>query len=164
MTTFTPLFETVVRGPYDFGFPGSQAGLAAANRRYPRPQSKARSTAPLPFVLEAVDEYVRLRFSADLDISRYPEVQEAARWAEATGRSVVIVLDETVRYIDSVTLSELLLFKRRLDRKDVAVATWVVNSRLYLALKMLDVAERLNAETTEERALTVLRRAHARKG
>lgn len=118
----------------------------------------------MPFTLEAADEVVRLRFSGDLDISRYPEVCDAVRWAEATHRPILLALDETVQYIDSITLSELLLFKRRLERNEVPVATWVASGRVFVLLTITDVAERLNATTSEGHALTILRRMHVRKG
>jgi len=110
----------------------------------------------LPFAVESLDDIVRLTFRDDLDISRAHELGKALQYAtEADTRPILITLDASVRYIDSFTLSELLLFRRRLASRRFAV--YVANANIYRMLTITDVAERLNATMREEDALNTLR-------
>ena len=111
---------------------------------------------PLAFAVESLDDVVRVTFRDDLDLSRAHEVGKALQYAtEADARPVLIALDASVRYIDSFTLSELLLFRRRLGARRVALC--VANANIYRLLTITDLVERLNATMREEDALTVLR-------
>lgn len=111
---------------------------------------------PLAFSIDSLDDVVRITFRDDLDISRAHEVGKALQDAtEADARPILIALDASVRYIDSFTLSELLLFRRRLSLRCVAV--YVANANVYRTLTITDVAERLNATMREEDALNTLR-------
>jgi anti-anti-sigma factor len=111
---------------------------------------------PLAFAVESLDDVVRVTFRDDLDLSRAHEVGKALQYAtEADARPVLIALDASVRYIDSFTLSELLLFRRRLG--DRRVALYVANANIYRLLTITDLVERLNATMREEDALTTLR-------
>jgi anti-anti-sigma factor len=111
---------------------------------------------PLAFAVESLDDVVRVTFRDDLDMSRAHEVWKALQHAaEGDARPILIVLDATVRYIDSFTLSEFLLFRRRLQSRRVAV--YVADPNVYRILTITDVATRLNATMTEEDALKALR-------
>lgn len=113
---------------------------------------------PLAFAVESLDDVVRVTFCDDLDISRAHEVGKVLQYAtEADDRPVLIVLDPTVRYIDSFTLSELLLFRRRLSPSSRRVALHVANANVFRTLTITGVAERLNASMREEDALNALR-------
>jgi anti-anti-sigma factor len=110
----------------------------------------------LAFGVESLDDVVRIIFRDDLDMSRAREVGKALQGAtEADARPVLISLDASVRYIDSFTLSELLLFRRRLSSRRVAVH--VADANVYRILTITDVAKRLNATMREEDALRTLR-------
>jgi len=78
-------------------------------------------------------------------------MRNGGRYAADSDRT----LDASVRFIDSFTLSELLLFRRRLPFRRVAV--YVANANVYRMLTITDVAERLNATMREEDALNILR-------
>lgn len=111
---------------------------------------------PLVFAVESLDDVVRVTFRDDLDISRAHEVGKVLQYAtEADVRPILIALDASVRYIDSFTLSELLLFRRRLGSRRVALH--VANANVFRMLTITDVAERLNASMSEEDALNSLR-------
>jgi anti-anti-sigma factor len=111
---------------------------------------------PLAFAVESLDDVVRVTFRDDLDISSAHEVGKALQYAtEADARPILIALDASVRFIDSFTLSELLLFRRRLSFRRVAV--YVANANVFRTLTITDVAERLNATMREEVALNMLR-------
>ena len=113
--------------------------------------------APLPFVLETTEEIVRITFHGDLDISRYDEVGKALQLAMDTdSRPVLIVLDESVRYADSFTLSEMLLFRRRMQGKFRRVAVYCANANVFRTLSLTNVAERLNASMNEADAIKLL--------
>jgi len=112
---------------------------------------------PLAFAVESLDDVVRITFRDDLDISRAQEMGKALQCAtEADARPVLIAFDPSVRYVDSFTLSELLLFKRRLSPSR-RVAVHVADANIYRILIITDVAERLNATMHEEDALKTLR-------
>jgi len=107
--------------------------------------------------LETTERVVRITFRGDLDISRYDEVGKALQLAMDTdSRPVLIVLDETVHFADSFTLSEMLLFRRRLQSKFRRVAVYCVNANVYHTLTLTNVAERLNASMNEAEALRAL--------
>lgn len=111
----------------------------------------------MPFALETTDRVVRITFLGDLDISRYDQVGKALQLAMDTGtQPVLIVLDETVHFIDSFTLSEMLLFRRRLQGKFRRLALHCVNANVYHTLTLTNVAERLNATMNEAEALKAL--------
>jgi anti-anti-sigma factor len=111
---------------------------------------------PLAFAVESLDDVMRITFRDDLDISRAHEVGKALQHVtEADTRPILIVLDATVGYIDSFTLSELLLFRRRLSFRRVAV--YVANANVYRVMTITDVAKRLNATMNEADALSSLR-------
>jgi anti-anti-sigma factor len=113
---------------------------------------------PLAFAVESLDDVVRVTFRDDLDISRAHEVGKALQYAtEADTLPILIALDASVHYIDSFTLSELLLFRRRLSPSFRRVAVYVANANVYRTLMITDVAERLNASMREEDALSTLR-------
>lgn len=113
---------------------------------------------PLAFAVESLDDVVRITFREDLDISRAHEVGKALQYAtEADARPILIALDATVRYIDSFTLSELLLFRRRLLPSFRRVALYVADANVFRTLTITDVAGRLNATMREEDALKTLR-------
>jgi anti-anti-sigma factor len=116
---------------------------------------------PLAFAVESLDDVVRVTFHDDLDMSRAHDLGKALQYAtEADTRPVLIALDASVSYIDSFTLSELLLFRRRMPSRRVAVH--VANANVYRVLTITDVAERLNATMREEDALDILRGKTAR--
>jgi anti-anti-sigma factor len=107
--------------------------------------------------LETTDRVVRITFRGDLDISRYNEVVQALQLAmDADARPVLIVLDETVHFADSFTLSELLLFRRRLQSKSRRVAVYCLNATVYHTLALTKLAERLNVSMNEADALKAL--------
>ena len=111
---------------------------------------------PLAFAVESLDDVVRLTFRDDLDMSSAHEVGKALQYASETDvRPILIVLDPSVRYIDSFTLSEFLLFRRRMKSRRVAVH--VANANIYRIMTITDVADRLNATLREEDALSTLR-------
>ncbi len=111
---------------------------------------------PLAFAVESLDDVVRVTIHNDLDISRAHELGKALQHAtEADERPILIALDASVRFIDSFTLSELLLFRRRLEGRRVAV--FVTNANVFRTLTLTGVAERLNATMREEDALSALR-------
>ncbi|HEV8021752.1 MAG TPA: STAS domain-containing protein [Candidatus Lustribacter sp.] len=112
----------------------------------------------MAFAVESLDDVVRVKFRDDLDISRAHDFGKALQYAtEADHRPVLIALDASVRYIDSFTLSELLMFRRRLSPSSRRVALHVVNANVFRTLTITDVAERLNASMHEEDALKALR-------
>jgi anti-anti-sigma factor len=107
--------------------------------------------------METTDHVVRITFRGDLDISRYDEVGKALQAAMDTdSRPVLIVLDETVHFADSFTLSEMLLFRRRLQSKFRRVAVHCVNASVYRTIALTNVAERLNVSMSEAEALKAL--------
>lgn len=109
------------------------------------------------FALETTDRVVRITFRGDLDISRYDEVGKALQLAiDTASRPVLIVLGETVHFVDSFTLSEMLLFRRRLQSKFRRVAVYCVNANVYHTFALTNVGERLNATMNEAEALEAL--------
>lgn len=111
----------------------------------------------MPFALETTERVVRITFRGDLDISRYDEVGKGLQLAlESDARPVLIVLDETVTFADSFMLSEMLLFRRRLQNKFRRVAVYCMNVNVYRTLALTNVAERLNASMNEADALKAL--------
>jgi anti-anti-sigma factor len=107
-------------------------------------------------------EVQRVVFSGDLDISRYPQLRTLFAPVETGTCPVLIVLDETVGFLDTVALSELLLFTRRLQMQDRPVALHVASRQVYRTLAIAGVAERLHAALTEEEALQVLQSGRMR--
>jgi anti-anti-sigma factor len=110
---------------------------------------------PLAFAVESLDDVVRITFRDDLDMSRAHDVGKALQYvAECDTRPILITLDASVGFIDSFTLSEFLLFRRRLGSRRIALC--VANANIYRILTITDVAERLNAAMREEDALSSL--------
>jgi len=115
-------------------------------------------SSPLAFAVETTNGIVRITFRGDLDISRYSEVgQVLQRAADVESLHVLIVFDESVRFVDSFTLSELLLFRRRLALKFRRVAVFIANDKVYHMLALTNVAERLSASMNEAEAVKALR-------
>lgn len=113
---------------------------------------------PLAFAVESLDDVVRVTFRDDLDISRAHEVGQVLQYAaDADARPILLVFDATVRYVDSFTLSELLLFRRRLLPSFRRIALCVADANVYRTLTITDVAARLNATMREEETLNSLR-------
>jgi anti-anti-sigma factor len=111
---------------------------------------------PLAFAVESLDDVLRVTFHDDLDISRAHDLGKALQHVtEADARPILIALDASVRFIDSFTLSELLLFRRRLTTR--AGAVYVANANVFRTLTLTGVAERLNATMRVEDALNTLR-------
>jgi len=98
--------------------------------------------------LAASPDAQRVVFSGDLDISRYPELRRTLEPFETGTQPVVIVFDESVHFLDTVALSELLLFTRRVQMQDRSVELHVASRNVYRTLSIAGVAERLNATLT----------------
>ncbi len=97
-------------------------------------------------------EYIRLSFDGVLDISRYPEFAEAFKKAP---RNEAVLVDLTrVAGVDSVFLSELLIFKR----KHNGPVSIVITARGQVA-RLFDIAHfgsKMNVFTTDDEAVASL--------
>lgn len=132
--------------------------FSAIGARVPFTERLALSGARvLDFSIEASSDILKVVFRGDLDISRYAEVCEELSLAERDTRNVLLVFDETVQYIDSFSLSEVLLFQRRLSRAGRLVALHVIRGQVYGMLAASGVVRRLNAYLNGEQALETLR-------
>jgi anti-anti-sigma factor len=110
---------------------------------------------PLVFAVELLGDVLRVTFRDDLDMSRAHEVGKALQHAaEFEERPILIALDASVHYIDSFTLSEFLLLRRRFPTRRIAMH--VANANIHRILNITDVAKRLNASMSEEEALNAL--------
>lgn len=81
------------------------------------------------------DTYATLIFSGGLDISRYPEIVETFRSCPEQGSCIIIDLHDAM-WIDSVFMTELLVFYRKAlknDRTMVIVARGNVEKMLAIA-------------------------------
>jgi anti-anti-sigma regulatory factor len=81
------------------------------------------------------DTYATLTFHGGLDISRYPEIVDIFRSCSAEGSCVIIDLSSAT-WIDSVFMTELLVFYRKAvknDRTMVIVASGNVEKMLAIA-------------------------------
>jgi len=81
------------------------------------------------------ESYTTLTFTGGLDISRYPEIIDTFRSCPDEGSCVIVDLSNAT-WIDSVFMTELLVFYRRTlknDRTMVIVATGNVEKMLAIA-------------------------------
>lgn len=81
------------------------------------------------------ETYTRLTFTGGLDISRYPEIIETFRSCSDEGSCVIIDLSNAT-WIDSIFMTELLMFYRKAvkaDRTVIIVATGNVERMLTIA-------------------------------
>lgn len=81
------------------------------------------------------ETYATLTFTGGLDISRYPEIVETFRSSRDEGSCVIVDLSSAT-WIDSVFMTELLVFYRKAvknDRTMVIVATGNVEKMLAIA-------------------------------
>ncbi|GEM_PF-1799552 len=97
------------------------------------------------------DSIVTLTFRDGLDISRYPEIQAAFATCPSGGDCVIVDLSDAT-WVDSVFMTELLLFYRKnqkLERGTIVVARGGVARMLTLA----GLAKRIRIVSDLERAL-----------
>jgi anti-anti-sigma regulatory factor len=113
----------------------------------------------MDFAVEATGEFLRVRFAGNLDYNRHAEICRALKLAESSERPVLLYFDDTVHYVDTISLGEVLLCKQRLLRQDRALAVLVANDHVYDILVLAGIAHSLNASLSEEQALRALRRA-----
>ena len=96
---------------------------------------------------------VVLRFSGYLDIGRYPEFRGAFQGVEA-GRGVLVDLRD-VTGVDSVFLSELLLFRRR-HRPAILAVLIEPQSPVSKVFALAEVGTKLNVFSDEAAATAAL--------
>lgn len=97
-------------------------------------------------------EPIVVRFSGELDVSRYAELRDRlnSTW---DGVSPVVVDLRTVSLIDSTCLSELLLFRRRVQRVKAAFSTLVTDPSVSRLLDITGLKKSLNVVRDEGAAL-----------
>ncbi|MGH7659304.1 MAG: STAS domain-containing protein [Vulcanimicrobiaceae bacterium] len=109
------------------------------------------------------DSITTLTFSDGLDISRYPEFQHAFATCPDGGSSVIVDLSEAT-WVDSIFMTELLLFYRKnqkLNRGMIVVAQGGV-ARM-LALAGLDKRIRMVSDIDHALRVTQADRRRARR-
>ncbi len=97
-------------------------------------------------------------FTGDLDVSKYTQLRDRLNevW---DGRSPMIVDLHQVRLMDSTCLSELLLFRRRLQRAEAAFAAIVTDPNILRLLEITGLKKSLNVATDLESVLLAFRRS-----
>ncbi|GAC1419064.1 MAG: hypothetical protein NVSMB64_28560 [Candidatus Velthaea sp.] len=96
-----------------------------------------------------------IRLSGELDISRYPDVCEILAHAPPGLGPVLLDLRELV-LIDSLCLSELLLFHHRMEDDGRNIAAVVSDAKLYRIFALANVIELLNVYQTLDDAIEAL--------
>ena len=107
----------------------------------------------LQITVQSPSSNVVLRFSGYLDIGRYPEFRTAFQNVEA-GRPVLVDLRD-VTGVDSVFLSELLLFRRR-HRPAVVAVLIAPQSSVAKVFSLAEVGTKLNVFSDEPSATAAL--------
>jgi len=95
------------------------------------------------------------RFEGELDISRFPEVCEVLAHAPQGTRPVLLDMRELI-LIDSLCLSEMLMFRHRMENDGRPVAAVVSDPKLYRVFALANVIELLNVDNTYDNALGAL--------
>lgn len=107
------------------------------------------------------DAVTTIYFSGGLDIGRYPELHGYFEACPPNARLVIVDLS-SVTYVDSVFLTELLMFSKRYERSGAAIAV-IADGNIARMLTVSGLDKRLHVVPTREGAMkffaTLLERA-----
>jgi anti-anti-sigma factor len=116
---------------------------------------------PVDFLYDADGGIVRVTFQGDVDITRHLQVRDVLDLARNERRPTLIEFADTTQYIDSYSLGEVLMFRRKMEEDGCPVAIAVRDRNVY---RIFDIVSdgRLAIFSDEEAALRSLAgRSHA---